>query len=70
MYKKKKKLWFLLYHVCLLFWAMNSFNVITNGLSSTKKQIKLIQYLKVKINKNGIVFFQETHSAVDDKIKS
>ena len=52
--------------------AINSFNVISNnvkGLQSTKKRLKLIQYLKDKINKSGIVFFQETHSDVDNESK-
>ena len=36
------------------------YSQIVKGLQSSKKRLRLIQYLKGKINKNGIVFLQET----------
>ena len=34
-----------------------------NGIQSTKKRLKMIQYLKNKLLPQGILFLQETHSA-------
>ena len=34
------------------------------GLQSTKKQLKLFNFLKNKIGPKGILFLQETHSSV------
>ena len=34
-----------------------------NGLRSTKKRIKMFNYLKSKIFNDGIIFLQETHSS-------
>ena len=32
------------------------------GLQSSKKRLKLIEYLKNKLESNGVLFLQETHS--------
>ena len=34
------------------------------GLQSTKKRLKLFNFLKNKIGSKGILFLQETHSSV------
>ena len=47
--------------------GINSFNIISKDVNL--KATKLIQYLKDKINKNRIVFLQETHSTIDDESK-
>ena len=44
----------------------DNLNIISNnvnGLRSTKKRIKMFEYLKSKICNNGMVFLQETHSS-------
>ena len=49
--------------------ATNS-NFIPNnvkGIQASKKRIKLFEYLKQNINFNGFIFFQETHSSLNDK---
>ena len=35
------------------------------GLQSTKKRLKLFNFLKNKIGPTGILFLQETHSSVE-----
>ena len=35
-----------------------------NGLQLSKKRIKLIEYFKSKLNHNGFLFLQETHSTM------
>ena len=43
---------------------------ITNnvkGLQSSKKRLKLIEYLKNKLKSNGVLFLQETHSISNDE---
>ena len=40
--------------------SMISNNV--NGIQSTKKRLKMIQYFKNKLLPQGILFLQETHS--------
>ena len=52
---------------CVLNIGINSFNIISKDVNL--KATKLIQYLKDKINKNRIVFLQETHSTIDDESK-
>ena len=47
--------------------GINSFNIISKDVNL--KATKLIKYLKDKINKNRIVFLQETHSTIDDESK-
>ena len=45
-----------------------NFNFLTNnvkGLQSTKKRLKLFNFLKNKIGPKGILFLQETHSSVE-----
>ena len=37
------------------------------GLQSTKKRLKLFNFLKNKIGPKGILFLQETHSSVETK---
>ena len=37
------------------------------SLQSTKKRLKLIEYLKDKLESNGVIFLQETHSVFDDE---
>ena len=36
-----------------------------NGLKSSEKRIKMFEYFREKISKNGITFLQETHSSKD-----
>ena len=48
------------------------FNFLTNnvkGLQSTKKRLKLFNFLKNKIGPKGILFLQETHSSVETEKK-
>ena len=43
----------------------NQINMISNndnGIQSTKKRLKMIQYFKNKLLPRGILFLQETHS--------
>ena len=45
-----------------------NFNFLTNnvkGSQSTKKRLKLFNFLKNKIGPTGILFLQETHSSVE-----
>ena len=45
----------------------NNLTFLTNnvkGLQSSKKRIKLIEYFKSKLNHNGFLFLQETHSTI------
>ena len=45
-----------------------NFNFLSNnvkGLQSTKKRLKLFNFLKNKIGPTGILFLQETHSSVE-----
>ena len=47
-------------------------NFLTNnvkGLQSTKKRLKLFNFLKNKINPKSILFLQETHSSVETEKK-
>ena len=37
------------------------------GLQSSKKRLKLIEYLKIKLESNGVLFLQETHSISNDE---
>ena len=37
------------------------------GLQSSKKRLKLIEYLKNKLESNGVLFLQETHSVSNDE---
>ena len=37
------------------------------GLQSSKKRLKLIEYLKNKLESNGVLFLQETHSISNDE---
>ena len=39
-----------------------------NGLNSSKKRIKMFEYLREKIANNRILFLQETHSSHDTVI--
>ena len=36
-----------------------------NGLKSSKKRLKMFEYFREEISKNGIIFLQETHSSED-----
>ena len=36
-------------------------------LQSSKKQLKLIEYLKNKLEFNAVIFLQETHSVSDER---
>ena len=50
----------------------SNFNFLTNnakGLQSTKKRLKLFNFLKNKICRKGILVSQETHSSVEIKKK-
>ena len=47
-----------------------NFNFLTNnirGMLSTKKRVKMFEYLKSKIGPKGILFLQETHSSTDSE---
>ena len=51
---------------------VNSFHIITNnikGMQNKNKRLSIIEYLKNKIGKNGILFLQETHSTISDEGK-
>ena len=37
------------------------------GLQPSKKPLKLIEYLKNKLESNGVLFLQETHSIANDE---
>ena len=39
------------------------------GLQSTKKRLKVFEYLKCKVTPYGIIFLQETHSTINDENK-
>ena len=45
--------------------CFNTNNV--KGLQSSKKRLKLIEYLKNKLESNGVLFLQETHSISNDE---
>ena len=49
-----------------------NFNFLTNnvkGLQSTKKRLKLFNFLKNKMGPKGILFLQETHSSLETEKK-
>ena len=49
-----------------------NFNFLTNnvkGLHSTKKRLKLFNFLRNKMGLKGILFLQETHSSVETEKK-
>ena len=50
-----------------------NFNFLINknvkGLQSTKKRLKLFNFLKNKMNPKGIPFLQETHSSLETEKK-
>ena len=49
-----------------------NFNFITNnvkGLQLSKKSLKLFEYFREKLSSNGILFLQETHSTINNKLK-
>ena len=39
-----------------------------NGIRSTKKRLKLIEYFKSNLNSEGFLFLQETHSTLKDEV--
>ena len=55
--------------------SMTSSNILTfltnkvKGLQSSKKRIKLIEYFRSKLNHNGFLFLQETHSTIKNENK-
>ena len=48
---------------------MNFLSNNVKGIQSSNKRLKLIKYFKDKIVSNGFLFFQETHSTLNDDIK-
>ena len=49
-----------------------NYNFISNnvkGIKASEKRLKLFEYLKNKINGNGFIFLQETHSLSNDELK-
>ena len=49
-----------------------NFNFITNnvkGLQLSKKRLNLFEYFRDKLSSNGILFLQETHSTINNKLK-
>ena len=49
-------------------YKLNFLSNNVNGLNSSKKQIKMFDYVKEKIVNNGILFLQETDSSHDTVI--
>ena len=50
--------------------SSNNLTFLTNnvkGLQSSKKRIKLIEYFRSKLNHNGFLFLQETHSTIKNE---
>ena len=50
--------------------SRNNLTLLTNnvkGLQSSKKRIKLIKYFRSKLNHNGFLFLQETHSTIKNE---
>ena len=50
--------------------SSNNLTLLTNnvkGLQSSKKRIKLIEYFRSKLNHNGFLFLQETHSTIKNE---
>ena len=48
----------------------NNIKFILNNISEIKnsdKRIKIFEYLKNKVDFNGVVFLKETHSCLKDK---
>ena len=41
----------------------------TNGMQKRQKRLKIIEYLKTKLSRSGLLFLQETHSQAGDEIK-
>ena len=39
-----------------------------NGIQSTKKRLKMMQYFKNKLLPQGILFLQETHSTESNEV--
>ena len=39
-----------------------------NGIQSTKKGLKLIEYFKSNLNSEGFLFLQKTHSTLKDEV--
>ena len=39
-----------------------------NGIQTTKKRLKLIEYFKSNLNSEGFLFLQETHSTLKDEV--
>ena len=53
--------------------GFNNIKFISNkvrGIKNSDKRIKIFEYLKNKVDSNGVVFLQETHSCEKDKKKS
>ena len=51
---------------------VNSLHFITNnikGMQNENKRLSIIEYVKNKIGKNGILLLQEKHSTVSDEGK-
>ena len=46
----------------------NLFQNNVNGIQSTKKRLKLIEYFKSNLNSEGFLFLQETHSTLKDEV--
>ena len=50
----------------------NNIKFISNnvrGIKNSDKRIKVFEYLKNKVDSNGMLFFQETHSCEKDEKK-
>ena len=50
--------------------SSNNLTFLTNdvkGLQSSKKRTKLIEYFRSKLNHNGFLFLQETHSSIKNE---
>ena len=39
-----------------------------NGIQSTKKRLKLIEYFKNNLNSEGFLFFHDTHSTLKNEV--
>ena len=50
--------------------SSNNLTFLTNniqGLQSSKERVKLIEYVRSKLNHNGFLFLQKTHSTIKNE---
>ena len=52
--------------------SSNNLTFLTNNvkrIQSSKKRIELVEYFRSKLNHNGFLFLQETHSTIKNENK-